>query len=115
MSTYYQDAFNEGRNLTEESVSFPKTHFRSDIASKAIQVLARRRSLLLVGEPGVGKTRVVHEIVTQMRRSGRAKVFEFSVSQLLTGTKYLGEWESKANRIIESAIASRSILYFSDI
>lgn len=115
MSRYYQDAFSEGRNLTEESVGFAKTYFRSDIASKAIQVLARRRCLLLVGAPGVGKTRVVHQIVTQMRRSGRAKVFEFSVAQLLTGTKYLGEWETKANRIIESAIASKSTLYFSDI
>ena len=115
MSRYYQDAFNEGRNLTEESTGFPKTSFRSEIASKAIQILARGRSLFLVGAPGVGKTRVIHEIVTQMRRSGRAKVIEFSVSQLLTGTKYLGEWESKANRIIEDAISSKSILYFSDI
>jgi ATP-dependent Clp protease ATP-binding subunit ClpA len=115
MSRFYQDAISEGRNLTEHSVGFPDTSFRSEVAAKAIQILARRRSLFLVGAPGVGKTRVIHEIVTQMRRSGRAKVVEFSVSQLLTGTKYLGEWESKANRIIESAIASKSILYCSDI
>ena len=115
MSKYYEDAFSEGRNLTEASVKFPKTPFRSEIVSKAIQVLARRRSVLLVGAPGVGKTRVVHEMASQMRQSGRAKVFEFSVSQLLTGTKYLGEWETKANRIIESAVALSAILYFSDI
>jgi len=115
MGEHYEDAFNEGRNLTDESAGFDETCFRSELASKVIQILARHRSVLLVGPSGVGKTRVIHEVVSQLRRSGRARVFEFSVSQLLTGTRYLGEWESKVNRIVQSAVASHSILYFSDI
>lgn len=115
MSSDYFDAFDEGRDLTEESAGFPKTYFRSDVASRVVQTIGRGRSVLLVGAGGVGKTRVVHEVASQMRRTGRAKVFEFSVSQLLTGTKYLGEWETKANRIIGAAMESGTVLYFSDI
>jgi ATP-dependent Clp protease ATP-binding subunit ClpC len=115
MSEYYQGAFGEGRNLTEESARFPDALFRAEVVAKVVQLLARQRSVLLVGASGVGKTKVVHQVAREMGRSGRAKVFEFSVSQLLTGTKYLGEWETKAARIIEGAVAARAILYFSDI
>jgi ATP-dependent Clp protease ATP-binding subunit ClpC len=115
MSNYYQSAFSEGRNLTEESANFVPPQFRSELAMKIMQILARRRSVLLVGANGVGKTRVIHEVASQMRQSGRAKLYQFSVSQLLTGTKYLGEWESKATQIIEGAVAAGAILYFSDI
>jgi ATP-dependent Clp protease ATP-binding subunit ClpC len=115
MSEYYEGAFGEGRNLTEESARFPDALFRAEVVAKIVQLLARQRSVLLVGASGVGKTKVVHQVAREMGRSGRAKVFEFSVSQLLTGTKYLGEWETKAARIIEGAVAAGAILYFSDI
>jgi ATP-dependent Clp protease ATP-binding subunit ClpA len=115
MSEYYEEAFGEGRNLTEESARFPDALFRAEIVAKVVQLLARKRSVLLVGASGVGKTKVVQQVAREMGRSGRAKVVEFSVSQLVTGTKYLGEWETKAARIIESAVAAGAILYFSDI
>ncbi len=115
MSNYFQSAFDEGRNLTEESTDFPATLFRDEQVFKIIQLIARGRSVLLVGENGIGKTRVVHELVSQMRRSGRAKVFEFSVSQLLSGTKFLGEWESKVTQILKGAEQRKCIIYFSDI
>lgn len=105
----------EGRNLTEESRGFDATLYRDEMISKIVQSIARRRSILLVGENGVGKTKVVHELTTQLRRSGRARVHEISVSQLLSGTKYLGEWESKVSYIIERAESNNTILYFSDI
>ena len=36
-----QRALSEGRNLTQESVGFPETRFRSDLASKVIQLMPR--------------------------------------------------------------------------
>jgi ATP-dependent Clp protease ATP-binding subunit ClpC len=115
MSNYYKGAFQEGRNLTEESARFPDALFRSELVTKIVQTLARRRSVLLVGASGVGKTRVVQQVAREVGRSGRAKIFEFSVPQLLTGTKFLGEWESKAGQIVEGALAAGAMLYFSDI
>jgi ATP-dependent Clp protease ATP-binding subunit ClpC len=115
MSDSYAGAFAEGRNLTAESAHFVDPLFRDELVFEVLQILARRRSVLLVGSSGVGKTRVVHAVASRMRESGRAKVYEFSVSQLLSGTKYLGEWESKATRIIEAAVAENAILYFSDL
>jgi ATP-dependent Clp protease ATP-binding subunit ClpC len=115
MPSYYEGAFREGRDLTAESVGFVPPLFRGELATKIVQALARGRSVLLVGASGVGKTRVVHEVASRMRQSGRAKIIEFSVAQLLSGTKYLGEWESKATQIIDGAVAAGAILYFSDI
>jgi ATP-dependent Clp protease ATP-binding subunit ClpC len=115
MTQYYKGAFSEGRNLTEETARFPDALFRGELVTKIVQTLARRRSVLLVGASGVGKTRIVQQVAREMGRSGRAKVFEFSVPQLLTGTKFLGEWESKANQIVDGALAAGAMLYFSDI
>jgi len=108
-------ALNAGRNLTQESAGFPETRFRADLAAKVIQLIARQRCVLLVGPNGVGKTRVVHEVAAQLRKSGRAQLFEFAVSDLLTGTRYLGEWETRVGQIVEAAMASGAVLYFSDI
>jgi len=115
MTVYFQGAFGEGRNLTEESARLPDALFRAEIITKIVQMLARRRSVLLVGASGVGKTKVVQQLAREMGRSGRAKIFEFSVPQLLSGTKFLGEWESKAGQIVEGALAAGAMLYFSDI
>src|SRR5947207_4959399 len=115
MSENYAEAFKEGRNLTEASTSLGRAPLRAELAATAVQFLARRRSVLLIGGPGVGKTRVVHEVVSQLRELGRAQVYEFSIPQLLTGTKYLGEWETKVSQIVNTAVASDAILYFSDL
>ncbi len=115
MNEYYKNAIQSGRNLTQESVDFEPALFRDEVVTKIIDMLARKKSVLLVGTSGVGKTRIIHEAVSKMRQSGRAKVFEFSVTQLLAGTKYLGEWESKVDQILKSAVKSASFLYFSDI
>ena len=115
MSDNFQNAFKEGRNLTQESRKFTATLFRDELVNKIIQTISRKRSVLLVGPNGVGKTKVVQEFARQLRRSGRMKVFEFSTAQLLSGTKYLGEWESKVTAILESAAKAKCVLYFSDV
>jgi ATP-dependent Clp protease ATP-binding subunit ClpC len=111
----FATAFGEGRSLTAESVNFVEPMFRSELVTRVVQVLGRRGSVLLIGASGVGKTSIVHGVASQMRQTGGAKIHQFSVSQLLTGTKYLGEWESKATQIIKGAVAARAILYFSDV
>ncbi len=115
MSKYFNDAFAEGRDLTEESANFEPVLYRDELLPRIINILARRKSVLLVGPNGVGKTRIVHEIARQFRSSGRSRLYEFSVAQLLSGTKFLGEWESKVSKIIDGAVQKKGVIYFSDI
>ena len=54
-------------------------------------------------------------VADHLRRSGRAKLYELSVQQLMSGTRFLGEWESKLTAIFDRVAQRRSVVYFSDI
>ncbi len=75
------------------------------------------RSFILVGPSGCGKTSIVHELVKRLGTGDNP--FHFlatSTSMMLTGTKYLGEWETRVHNLIEIARkASQLVIFFSDI
>lgn len=87
------------------------------------QVLSRKEknNALLIGEPGVGKTalvealalRIVSKEVPEALRDKR--LLSLSVPSLLAGTKYRGEFEERAKKIVsEIQSARRHIILFID-
>jgi ATP-dependent Clp protease ATP-binding subunit ClpA len=96
---------------------------REDEVKKLIQVLARRNknNVILVGSPGVGKTAIV-EGLAQRIISGEVpehlltkRVLALDVANLMSGTKYRGEFEQRAKKIVKEIISSnRSIILFID-
>lgn len=95
-----------------------------DVETKRlIQILSRRskNNAILLGEPGVGKTAVV-EGLAQRIVSGDVpdeirgkKVLSLQVSNLLSGTKYRGEFEDRVRQIIEEISSTkRSVILFID-
>lgn len=91
---------------------------RDAAIQKAVDVLARQRSVLIVGPEGVGKTAVIHGIAGHLQQhpdSKHKRVIEISTSVSLSGTKYLGEWESKSDAIISEAKSRKAVLYYNDI
>lgn len=96
---------------------------RQDEVRKLTQVLSRRskNNALLVGAPGVGKTaiveglaqRIVSEEIPAILHNKR--VLALDVAVLLSGTKYRGEFEERAKKIVhEITSSSRSIILFID-
>ncbi len=87
------------------------------------QVLSRREknNAILIGPPGVGKTAIV-EGLAQRIVSGEVpealqnkRLLALSVPSLLAGTKYRGEFEERAKKIVnEIQSAGRSIILFID-
>src|SRR5262245_40085856 len=88
-----------------------KTWFRDAEAAVVEDALDRNQSVLLVGPAGVGKTAIVHAVAAVRT----APVVQVSTTSILSGTKYLGEWETKISRIVEDARLCDATLYVSDI
>ncbi|MBI3271869.1 MAG: AAA family ATPase [Planctomycetes bacterium] len=86
-------------------------------------VLARlnqpvNRSLILLGPSGSGKTAIVQEAVHRLNdRPGEPLlVLETSTGMMLSETRFLGEWQTRAHALVEAARRpARVVLYFTDI
>ncbi len=117
MDELYTKALYEGRDLVAacQRGEFLPVEFREDEVSKALELLDRKRSVLVVGPSGVGKTAVVHGIAGAFGDRGRSGLRQLSTAQILAGTRYIGEWQTKLNAIAERAEVEDVVVYWSDI
>ena len=69
------------------------------------------RAAVLLGDAGVGKTAIVQELVHRIRARGY-RVLRFSPVELLAGTKYLGEWQTKLNDMVRAAKSPRKVILY---
>ena len=72
------------------------------------------RSILLVGDAGVGKTAIIHEMVHHLRDDVDEDwtILETNTSELISGTRYLGDWETKLKEMAEAILKhDRVIIY----
>lgn len=96
---------------------------RDEEIDRIIHVISRRtkNNPLLIGEPGVGKTAIVeglaHRIVNgdvpdSLRNQ---RLLELNLSELISGTKYRGEFEGRLRSVTkEMEAAPRSTILFID-
>ena len=118
MSNEYHNALKqEGRDLGAFTASrkYRPPLFRDKETEQILSSLKRRRCVLVVGSEGAGKTSLVYAVAQQLGQHGHREIREFSTSQLLAGTKYIGEWQTKLTAIIHAAKSSKTALYISDI
>ena len=76
------------------------------------------KSFVLVGESGVGKSSVLKALFRGLvdKDGGGWTVVETSTSQVLRGTRYLGEWETRLTNLAELAEADEKVLlYVTDV
>ncbi|AWV88181.1 AAA family ATPase [Bradymonas sediminis] len=92
----------------DEEVQLLVDHFSQEDA---------QRSILLVGETGVGKSAIIQEFVHQLAGDdGDWKILETNTSELISGTRYLGDWETKLKEMTEAILKedARVILYMTN-
>ncbi len=106
----------EGRDLGAFTTSrrYRLPLFREEETERILAILQRRRSVLLVGPEGAGKTAVVYGVAHALKQQGGRAIREFSTIQLLAGTKYIGEWQTKLTSIVRAAKKSKTSLYITD-
>lgn len=95
---------------------------RDDEINKVIEILCRRskNNPLLIGEAGVGKTAIVEGLVSKIV-SGfvptclmNKRILSVSMSSLVAGTKYRGEFEERINKIIKEVEMNSDVILFID-
>ena len=75
---------------------------------RTVQVLCRRRknNIVLVGEPGVGKTAIVEGLALKIHKAevptalSNSAIFALDMGALLAGTKYRGDFEARLKTTI---------------
>jgi len=89
---------------------------------RMINILGRKNknNPLLIGEPGVGKTILVTGLA-QLINSGsipttlyKKRIMGLDVAQLIAGTSFRGEFESRLKEIIKEAEANEDVIIFID-
>jgi ATP-dependent Clp protease ATP-binding subunit ClpA len=95
---------------------------RSTELDEMITVLARKfkANVLMVGDPGVGKTAIVEGLAQEMI-AGRVpdflkdhELWSLEVGSLLAGSKYRGEFEEKFKQVIAALSAKKKCILFID-
>ena len=89
---------------------------------RIIQILLRKNknNPLLIGDAGVGKTAIVEELsrrIVEGRVPYKLKnmtIYSISMSILVAGTKYRGEFEERINKLLKEVISNPNIIVFID-
>ncbi|MEE3448492.1 MAG: AAA family ATPase [Bacteroidales bacterium] len=114
--------------LNRESKNFNPLVGREDEMERTIQVLLKkqRHNVLYIGEPGVGKTAMVHGLTQKITDKAQtlpkdlnsAKIYQLELSDILAGSQFRGDFEKRIKGIMDEITAAkdaRSIVYINDI
>jgi ATP-dependent Clp protease ATP-binding subunit ClpA len=117
----YEGAFErDSRDLVQAALNrevLPAA-YRELLVQSILSHLERGRSVLVVGPDGAGKSSVVHGLAHALSQSTQGRVRglrQLSTSDFFSRTRYLGEWESKTAKMLETAEASGAALYLPDL
>lgn len=111
-------------NLNEESKKgkIDPLIGREDEVANMVDIMARRKknNVVLVGEPGVGKTALVEgmaRMIVEGRVPGTLKdqtIYSLDLAALLAGTKFRGEFEERIKQIINALESRKDAILFID-
>lgn len=79
-----------------------------------------RNNPLLLGDPGVGKTAIVEGLALYMVQEDaveairKLQIVEITLSSLVAGTKYRGDFEDRIQKVIDSAKQDENLVLFID-
>ena len=97
---------------------------REDILQRTMQVLCRRQknNPVHVGEPGVGKTAITEGLAKLIiedkvpRALKESKIYYLDMGSLLAGTKYRGDFEERAKKVLQELESrGKAIVYIDEI
>ncbi len=91
-----------------------------EIEDLALILISPKKSPILLGEAGVGKTSVVEGLAYALQREKAPsllkdkKIFKLTTTSLLSGTKYVGEMEERMKKLMEELGKYPDVILFID-
>jgi ATP-dependent Clp protease ATP-binding subunit ClpB len=116
-----------GRNINDDvrAGKIDPVIGRDDEIRKVITILARKtkNNVILIGEPGVGKTAIVEGLAERIVNNdvpntlAGKEVYELDMGALVAGAKYRGEFEERLKAVLNKIKASdgKIILFIDEI
>jgi ATPases with chaperone activity, ATP-binding subunit len=116
-----------GRNINEavKAGKIDPVIGRDEEIRKVVQILARKtkNNVILLGEPGVGKTAIVEGLAERIVRDDvpntlkDKEIYELDMGALVAGAKYRGEFEERLKAVLNKIKASEGkiILFIDEI
>ena len=111
-------------NYTEKFRKATPAKYRDDEIFKTVSqlMMSQKTSTLLVGDAGVGKTKIVEEIARLIANKSPYttnlndyKLYELPLTNLISGTSYRGQLEEKVKMILEYCETEKVILFIDEI
>jgi ATPases with chaperone activity, ATP-binding subunit len=97
---------------------------RAEEVAQIVQIVARRtkNNVILVGEPGVGKTAIAEGLALKIVRNevpeviSKSVVYSLDLGRLVAGTKYRGDFEERMKGILDALeFIDDAILFIDEI
>ncbi len=104
-----------GRILNERPETGDRAHFVEPLLEAMENRLSRpgNRSFLLVGPSGVGKTAAIRELGRRLARaSPPVLLLEASTVDVMAGTRWVGEWQTRLRDLVEAIQAPKPIVWY---
>lgn len=108
-----------GSILTHEAEAgrLPRAYGLNTQVETVLQLIRQptsARAVVVLGDPGVGKTALIHEVTHHLRNdpAGPWIVIQVPPATFLTGTRYVGEWETKVDQLVRLASRPRRIVLY---
>lgn len=108
-------------NLAKSNLLDPVIGREKEI-QKTIQILSKRKknNVLIVGEPGVGKSAIVEGLAIKIFKKEVDKslqgcrVIELNLNSIVSGTKFRGQFEERMEEIVNELIENPDVIVFID-
>lgn len=111
-----------GRNVSHQARdgALGRARGREAIVGEVVDALEKRPGvgLVFVGQGGVGKTALVHEVTRRLveRATGtRRDVWRIDGNQFIAGMSYVGQWEARARELCRELVDTGDVLYVDDL
>jgi hypothetical protein len=122
--TQKDDGDRFGTDLVQEARQgrFAEALFRDKETEALIRILSKesKTAACLVGEPGVGKTKVVENLAVWVARNRvpqalhRARILDLNLSLLAAGATYQNEFEGRMKKVLDLARRDPDVILFLD-